>query len=226
MVSSEVAQKEVTVSREISVLIVDEQAVLRDGLRALLAHHSDIKIIGEASEADQAAEIAHELKPDIIVLDVALPGMGGIEAIKRIIKDNPKAKVLVLTQYCDREHVTLSIKAGALGYVPKQASGSEVVNGIRVLHSGDSFLHPCAASALVQDYVKYNLGEPYDLLTSRERQILRMIAEGQTSNKIADSLSIALKTVLSHRNNIMKKLALNNRTALIKYAMKKGLVEL
>ncbi len=211
----------------IKVLIVDDHAVLRDGLRALLDHHSDITIIGEASEGEQAVNKAEELNPDVIVMDLVLPGMGGLETIRRIVKRNPKAKVIVLTQYCDREHVTLAIKVGALGYLPKQASGSEVVSAIHAVYRGESFLHPCAASVLVRDYLLHQSEEdPYDRLTGREREILKRVAEGETGHQIANRLSISLKTVLVHRDKIMKKLSLHNRTELIKYAIRKGLVEM
>ncbi len=214
-------------SGQIKVLIVDDHAVLRDGLRALLDHYGDITIIGEASEGEQAINKAQELHPDVIVMDLALPGMGGLETIRRIVKHHPKARVLVLTQYCDREHITLSIKAGALGYVPKQASGPEVVSAIHTVHRGESYLYPCAASVLVRDYLLLQSDEePYDRLTDREREILKLVAEGGTSRQIADRLSISVRTVIGHRDQLMKKLALHNRTELIKYAIRKGLVEM
>ncbi|MFC1929624.1 response regulator [Chloroflexota bacterium] len=211
----------------IMVLIVDDQAVLRDGLRALLNLYDDIWIIGEASEAEEAIDKAQEFNPDVIVIDMAMPGLGGLEATRRIIKRNPKARVLVLTQYDDREHVISSIKAGASGYISKRASGAEVVSAIRAVHHGEYFLYPSAASTLIRDYLLHQSeNEPYDCLTNREREVLRMIVEGQTSRQIADRLSISLKTVLGHRGKMMKKLALHNRTELIKYAIRKGLVEM
>jgi two-component system response regulator NreC len=211
----------------IRVLIVDNHAVLRDGLRVLLNLCDDIDPAGEASEAQEAVDKAEELNPDVIVMDVAMPGMGGLETIRRIVKRNPKARVLVLTQYCDREHVISSIKAGALGYVTKQASGPEVVSAIRTVYRGDYFLFPSAASALVHDYLLHRSeDEPYDRLTSREREVLSMVVEGHPSRQIAECLSISLKTVLAHRDKIMKKLALHNHTELIKYAIRKGLVEI
>jgi two-component system response regulator NreC len=211
----------------IRVLIVDNHAVLRDGLRVLLNLYDDIDPAGEASEAQEAVDKAQELNPDVVVMDVAMPGMGGLETIRRIIKRNPKARVLVLTQYCDRDHVISSIKAGALGYVTKQASGPEVVSAIRTVYRGDYFLFPSAASALVHDYLlNRSEDEPYDRLTSREREVLSMVVEGQPSRQIAECLSISLKTVLAHRDKIMKKLSLHNRTELIKYAIRKGLVEI
>jgi DNA-binding NarL/FixJ family response regulator len=211
---------------QIKILILDDHTILRDSLRALFGSYDDIEIIGEASDGEQALDKVEQLEPDVIVMDLALPGMDGSETIERIVKRNPKTKVLVLTQFCDREHVISSIKAGASGYVPKQASGPEVVSAIRTVYRGEYFLFPFAASTVVQDYLSQTRNEPSDPLTSREREVLRMVAEGKTSRQIAARLSISLKTVLSHRTRIMKKLTIHNRTELIKYAIRLGLVKM
>ena len=155
-----------------------------------------------------------------------MPGMEGMEATRRIVKRNPNVKVLVLTQHTNREYILSAIKAGAAGYVPKRALGSELLTAIRAVNRGDSFLYPSAATALIQDYLHKVEKEPYDTLTGREREILKMIAEGHTSREIADMLVVSLKTVLGHRTKVMKKLDLHNRTELIRYAMRKGLVSM
>lgn len=211
---------------KIKILMVDDHAVLRDGIRALLGIHDDMEIVGEASEGREAVVKAQELSPDVVVMDIAMPGMEGLEATRRITKKYPKVKVLILTQYNNREYILSAIKAGAAGYVPKRALGSELVSAIRAVHKGESFLYPSAAAALIQDYLHQVEEEPYDTLTGREREILKLIAEGHTSRDIANMLFISLKTVLGHRTKIMKKLDLHNRTELIKYAMRKGLVTL
>ncbi len=211
---------------KIKVLVVDDHAILRDGIRALLALQDDIEIVGEAAEGKGAIEKARELEPDVIVMDLAMPGMDGLEATRRIRKKNPSVRVLVLTQHDSREYILSAIKAGATGYIPKRALGSELVTGIRAVYQGDSFLYPSAAAALIEDYRQQAEGEPYDRLTEREREILKLIAEGHTSRKIANMLFISLKTVLNHRMKIMEKLDLHNRTELIKYAMRKGLVSM
>ncbi|MDO8568084.1 MAG: response regulator transcription factor [Dehalococcoidales bacterium] len=211
---------------KIRILIVDDHAIMRDGIRALLSLHSDIEIVGEASEGKEAIEKAVELLPDVVVMDIAMPEMDGLEATRRILKKSPKTKVLVLTQHDNREYVLSAIKAGATGYVPKRALGSELVSAIRTVQKGDSFLYPSAAAALIEDYLHQVDEEPYDRLTDREREVLKLIAEGHTSREIAAMLFISLKTVLGHRTKIMEKLDIHNRTELIKYAMRKGLVSI
>ena len=212
---------------KIRVLVVDDHAIMRDGIRALLDIYDEVEIIGEASEGKEAIEKTRELLPDVIVMDIAMPGMDGLEATRRITKKNPKVKVLVLTQYDNKEYILSTIKAGAAGYVPKRAVSSELISAIRAVYKGESFLYPSAAAALIEDYLRQAEGEePYDRLTPREREILKLIAEGHTSREIAEMLFISLKTVLGHRTRIMEKLDLHNRTELIKYAMRKGLVSM
>ena len=160
-------------------------------------------------------------------MDVAMPDMDGIEATRRIRKQSPKVKVIVLTQYDNKEYVLSAIKAGAAGYVPKRALGSELVSAVRAVNRGESFLYPSAAAALIDDYRRQaKTADPYDQLTPREREILKLIAEGHSSREIADTLFISLKTVYGHRTKIMQKLGLRNRTDLFKFAVRKGLLTL
>ena len=211
----------------IKVLVVDDHAILRDGIRALLGLHDDIEIVGEASEGKEAIEKTRELAPDVIVMDIAMPGMDGLEATRRIRKKNPKVKVLILTQHDNREYILSAIKAGTTGFIPKRALGSDLISAIRTVYKGDSFLYPSAAATLIEDYLQQaEREEPYDRLTAREREILKLIAEGHTSREIAEMLFVSLKTVLGHRTNLMEKLDLHNRSDLIRYAMRKGLVTL
>lgn len=212
---------------KIKIMVVDDHAILREGIRALLSLEDDIEIVGEASEGNQAVEKARELNPDVVIMDIAMPGMDGLEATRRMKKKTPKLKVLVLTQHDNKEYILSTIKAGAAGYVPKRALGSELVTAIRAVHKGESFLYPSAATALIEEYRQQTAGEdPYDSLTAREREILKLIADGHTSRKIADMLFLSLKTVLGHRTRIMEKLNIHNRTELIKFAMRKGLVSM
>ena len=212
----------------VKVLIADDHAMMRDGIRALLGIQADMEIIGEAADGREAVNRALELRPDVVVMDIGMPGLDGLEATRRITKKLPAAKILVLTQHDNREYVLTAIKAGASGYVPKRALGSELADGVRAVHRGDSFLYPSVATALIEGY-RDNIEDgdtPYDSLTAREREILKLIAEGHTSREISEMLYISLKTVQGHRSKIMDKLDLHNRTELIKYAMRKDLVRL
>ena len=212
---------------KIKILIVDDHAIMRDGIRALLNLNDDIEIVGEASTGQGAVEKASELAPDVIIMDIALPGMDGLEATRRILKQNPKSRVLILTQYDDKEYILSAIRAGGAGYLPKRALGSELVTAIKAVNRGESFLYPSAASALIADYRNQaKNGDIYSQLTPREREVFKLIAEGYTSRQIADKLFISLKTVTGHRTNLMEKLELHNRTDLIKFAMRKGIVSL
>ncbi len=211
---------------KIKILVVDDHAVMRDGIRALVGVHEDIEIVGEASEGREAVEKVKELVPDVVVMDIAMPDMDGMEATRRIVKEKAGVKVLILTQHDNKEYVLSAIKAGAAGYVPKRALGSDLISAIRAVSQGNSFLYPSATAALIEDYRQRAEVEPYDRLTAREREILKLIAEGHTSREIADMLVISLKTVLGHRAKIMEKLDIHNRTELIKYAVRKGLVSM
>ena len=210
--------------QKIRVLAVDDHTIVRDGICALLALAGDIEVVGEAEDGREAVDKASQLAPDVVLMDVAMPFMDGLEATRRIRKENPKIKVLILTQYDNKEYVLSSIKVGASGCVPKRVAASELVSAIRAVHKGDSFLYPSAAKFLIEDYLQRVEEDPYDSLTDREREILKLVAEGRTNREIADLLSVSVKTVLGHRTSVMEKLGIHNRTELIKYAIRKGLI--
>ncbi len=168
---------------KIKVLIVDDHAVLRDGIRALLGLYEDVEIVGEASEGKEAVEKAQELNPNVVVMDSAMPRMGGLEATPPIIRCNPKVKVVILTDHDTRECVAAAVGAGASGYVPKHAYGLDLASAIRSVHRGSSFLYSTAASALIVDYLRQAEKGPSDNLTTREREILRLVGEGQGSRR-------------------------------------------
>ena len=209
---------------KIKVLIVDDHAILREGIRALLNDHDDIEIVGEASEGKEAIEKARELTPDVILMDLVMPGIDGLEAIRHIRKEIPAAKILVLTQYETKEYILTAIQAGAIGYVAKKTLSSELVTAIRAVNQGTLFLYPSAAAALIEDYRQYREQKPHDTLTTREKEILWLITEGKTSRKISEILHISIRTVQNHRMKIAKKLGIHSQTELIKYAMRMRLV--
>jgi DNA-binding NarL/FixJ family response regulator len=212
----------------IRILLVDDHTILRDGLRALLDSQSDMEVVGEAGNGLEAVNLVEERAPDIVVMDVAMPRMNGLEATRRIKKlDNP-CRVLILTQYEHREYVLLLLKAGADGYILKRSSGQDLADAIRSVHAGESVLDPTVARTVIEAYVGSSrqpaIGEDVQTLTDREREVLILIAEGYSNQQVARTLHISPKTVDAHRMNIMNKLDLHNRTALIKYAIRKGLV--
>ena len=212
----------------IRTLLVDDHTVLRDGLRALLQAHSDIEVVGEADNGLEAVTLVEEHLPDVVVMDVAMPRMNGLEATRRIKKLHPTCRVLILTHYEHREYVLPILRAGADGYILKRSAGDELVAAIRSVHAGESVLDPTVARTVIEAYVgsgRRNADdEDVPPLTDREREVLILIAEGYTNQQIAHTLHISPKTVDAHRMNIMNKLDLHSRTDLIKYAIRKGLV--
>lgn len=210
---------------KIKILVVDDHAVMRDGIRALISLNDDIEIVGEASDGREAIEKARELSPHVVIMDISMPTMGGLEATRQILKKNPRMKILVLTQHDNKEYIISAVKAGVAGYVPKRALGAELVAAIRAVASGGSFLHPSTTTALIEDYRRQAGTDPFEKLTAREREMLQLIAEGHSNREISETLCISIKTVLGHRAKIMEKLDLHNRTELIKYAIKKGLID-
>jgi DNA-binding NarL/FixJ family response regulator len=211
---------------KIKVLIVDDHAILREGIRALLSLYPDIEVVGEAEDGLQAISLTRQLGPDIVLTDIAMPGLGGLEATVEIRKQSPNSRVVILTQHDDSEYIFPILKAGASGYVLKKAVGTELVAAIRAVYRGESFLYPSVATAVIEGYLARgdDAESSYDRLSDREKQVLKLIAEGHTNKEIAEMLSLSVKTVLAHRANLMEKLDIHNRTELVKYAIRKGLV--
>lgn len=214
--------------RKIKVLVVDDHTIVRDGICALLGLAGDIEVLGEASNGKEALEIIGKLMPDVVLMDIAMPVMGGLEATHRIRKEFPNTKVLALTQYVDKEYVFPIIEAGAYGFISKTAASSELVSAIRSVHRGDSFLSPSIAKLMVEDYQHGGIirksYDPYEELTSREREIFKLLAEGYTIQEIAKMLMISPKTAEGHKTSLMAKLDIHNRADLIKYALRKGII--
>lgn len=214
---------------EITLILADDHAMVHSGLRMLLEAQSDMTIVGEVENGTEAVRQAVSLQPDIILMDVQMPDMNGIEATREIKKRVPETAVLALTIYEDDQYFFEMLKAGASGYIPKRAAPDELVNAIRTVARGDVFLYPTLATRLVQDFVnRQGHGEPVvcDNLTAREQEVLTLIAEGLTNASIGEQLEISVKTVDRHRENIMHKLNLHNRVELVKYAIRVGLIDL
>jgi DNA-binding NarL/FixJ family response regulator len=215
---------------KIRVLIADDHALVREGISALLRFFDDIEVVGEASDGIEAIERARELKPDIILMDIGMPRLGGLEATIELRKTDPDIKIIILTQYEDREYISRFLKAGVSGYLLKKAVGSELVSALRTVHKGEFYLFSSLAADVVAGYLGKNRGgaeeDPYEKLTDREKQVLKLIAEGHSHKEIAGCLNISVKTVIAHQTNISEKLNIHNRMGLAKFAILKGIIKL
>lgn len=213
----------------IRILLADDHTILRAGLRMMLNAQPDMEVIGEAQDGRQAINTTMTLQPDIVLMDITMPDMNGIEATKQIKRVAPEVKVLVLTMHENDEYVFQALRAGASGYILKEAADTELITALHVLRSGQFYLSPSAQSVIVGDYLqRVHTGEEkdsYNNLTEREKEILKLVAEGYTNNQIAERLVISPKTVDTHRTHVMDKLNLHSRAELVKYAMRRGLLE-
>jgi len=216
--------------KKIRVLIVDDHTLVRDGIRALLALVADIEVVGEAANGREALEQVKQLAPDVVLMDLAMPIMSGLDATRRIRREFPGTRVLALTQYDDSEYVIPVIEAGARGFVTKMAAFSELASAIQAVYRGDSFLSPSAAAALVEECQQKTSVEgekdAYQQLTDREREVLKLVVEGHTAREIADMLVISPKTVEWYKSSLMSKLNIHNTTDLIKFAIRKAVITL
>ena len=211
------------------LLLVDDHAVVRSGLKMLLGSERDVDIVGEASTAAEAMHAADQLKPDVILMDIGLPDMSGIEATREIKKKFPKVAIVALTIHEDEEYFFKMLEAGASGYVPKRAAPDELLTAIRAAALGQVYLYPSLAKLLVRDYLSQEHPSEEkaatDGLTDREHQVLTFLAEGNSNDEIAQALVISPKTVERHRENIMQKLNLHSRSELVRYAIRKGIIQ-
>jgi two-component system response regulator NreC len=217
-------------SATIRVLLADDHTILRAGLRMMLNAQPDITVVGEASDGKEAVREAERLVPDVVIMDVTMPDLNGIEATRIIKKALPEVKVLILTMHENEGYLFQSLRAGASGYMMKEAADTELIQAIRTVQSGRFYLSPAAQSMMVGDYLqRVKAGgeekDSYNDLTEREREILKLVAEGLTNNQIAEKLIISPKTVDTHRTHVMDKLNLHSRAELVKYAMRRGLLE-
>jgi DNA-binding NarL/FixJ family response regulator len=214
---------------KIRVLIADDHAIVRDGIKALLELSDDISVVGEAADGREAVDRVAELDPDVVLMDIAMPGLGGLEATLEIRKTHPRTRILVLSQYEDREYIRRFLKAGVAGYVLKKAAGSELAAAIRAVQRGGLVLDPDVAREAMRDQEVLPMraeddGDPYETLTDREKQVLKLVAEGHSNKEVADLLGITVKTAMSHREHMMQKLDLHSRTDLIRFALRQGVI--
>jgi len=212
------------------VLIADDHALVREGIAAFLRLCDDVEVIAEASDGIEAIEKSNKYRPDIIIMDINMPKLGGLEATIEIRKSHPDAKILVLTQYEDREYISRFLKAGVSGYLLKKAVGSDLITALKTIIRGELYLYSSIASEVVAGYLhgekRVNVESPYEKLSDREKQVLKLVAEGHTHKEAADMLGISVKTVIAHQTNISEKLEIHTRAGLIKFAIQKGIIKI
>jgi two-component system response regulator NreC len=210
--------------KKIRVVLVDDHGMVRQGFRLILSQAPDIEVVGEASHGGEAVTLAGELQPDVVILDVALPGMNGIEVVRQIRQNSPRCNLLMLSMHKDAVYVRESLRAGARGYLLKDSIDKDLLDAVRAVARDDGFLSPSISGTVLEDYQKH-VTDPLDQITNRERQILQMLAEGKTSKDVATDLDISVYTVDAHRSRIMKKLQFKTIGDLIRFAMQRGLVQ-
>lgn len=210
------------------VLVADDHGVVRKGLRFLLEQQEDMEVVGEAGDGREAVRMAEELDPNIIVLDIAMPQLNGIDAAEQILRRSPEAKIILLSMYADEEYLTRALTVGVRGYLIKDSAEIDLVRAVRAVAAGKSYFSPAVAKTLAEDYVRQlqskGLQDTYDLLTSREKEILQLLAEGKSNKEVATVLDVSPYTVETHRMHMMQKLGLHNTAEIVLYAVRKKLI--
>ena len=209
-------------SKKIRVLLADDHKILRQGVRLLIDSQTDMEVVGEAKTGREAIEEARRLKPDVVVMDVSMPELNGIEGTRQICDEMKHTRVLALSMHKDAVYVREILRAGARGYLLKDSEDDDLVRAIRCVQRGEAFLSPAISDAVLNDYRKH-VSNPVDLLTSREREILTMVADGKTNKEIANALNLSVYTVESHRGSVMEKLNLHNAGDIVRFALRNGL---
>jgi two-component system, NarL family, response regulator NreC len=210
--------------KRIRILLVDDHALVRQGFKMILVAQADMEIVGEAGNGREAIQLAEELRPDIVVMDVAMPELNGIEATRRLLASLPHTRVIALSMHKDSVYVREILRAGARGYLLKDSPAGDLVSAVRSVASGESYLSPGVSNAVLDDYRRH-VTNPIDLLTTREREVLQMIAEGKTNKEIAGVLNLSVYTVDAHRGRIMEKLNLHSINELVRFAVRNGLID-
>lgn len=214
----------------ISVYLADDHAIVRDGLRLLLEAENDIDVIGSAADGRSAVREIRKMNPDLVILDIAMPLLNGIEATLQILESCPSTKVIILSMHATREHIHRAMHAGSRGYLLKESAGSEVVKAIRSVYAGNRYLSQRVSETILDDYLNQGSNDskdnPIKLLSAREREILQLVVEGQSNSQIAENLCLSPKTVETYRSRVMQKLQIKNLPALVKFAIRAGITSL
>jgi RNA polymerase sigma factor (sigma-70 family) len=213
---------------KVRVLIADDHGIVRQGLRLQLEQHEEFEVVGEARDGREAVRLAEERGPDVVIIDIAMPNLNGIQATAQIVKRNPKVKVIILSMHSDEGYVTRSLSAGAKGYLLKESAQIDLYRAVQVVAQGKSFFSPAIANTLLEDYMRQlqqrGLEDTYDLLTDREKEVLQMLAEGKSNKDIAQELNVSPYTIETHRNRLMQKLNLHSATDIVLYAVRKKII--
>ncbi len=214
----------------ITIFVADDHAVVRDGLRFLLEAQDDLRVIGDAADGRSAVQLVERLRPNVAIVDIAMPGLNGIEATRQICESCTDVKVIILSMHSANEHVFRALQAGAVGYLLKESAGVEVVNAVRAVHRGHRYLSQKISDQVIEDYARQRgatrTAGPLDSLTPREREVLQLVVEGKTSAQIAEILSLSRKTVETYRSRLMRKLGIADLPSLVKFAIQHGLTPL
>jgi len=214
--------------KKIRILIADDHGIVRKGLRLQLEQHSDFEVVGEATEGREAVRMAEELAPDVVIMDIAMPNLNGIQATTQLVKKNPQIAVIILSMYSDETYLMRTLAAGAKGYLLKDSADVDLHRAVEVVAQGKPFFSPSIADTLLEDYMRQlqqrGLQDSYDLLTEREKEILQLLAEGKSNKDVAAVLSLSINTVETHRTRIMQKLDLHSTADIVLYAVRKGII--
>ncbi|MHB9074097.1 MAG: response regulator [Desulfobaccales bacterium] len=214
---------------KITVFLADDHAVVRDGLKLLLETQADLRVVGEAADGRQAVRRVDQLRPQVAILDIAMPELNGIEAARQIKEAHPQTQIIILSMYSSLEHIFQALRAGARGYLLKEAAGAEVIQAVRAVHSGKRYLSHKIADLVIDEYLRQGEGAAWDSpltrLAPREREVLQLVAEGKSTAEIAQILPLSPKTVDTYRSRLLKKLGLRDLSALIKFALQHGLIQ-
>ena len=212
----------------VRILLADDHTVMRNGLRLLLERQPHLQVVGEAADGRQAVALSESAKPDVVIMDIAMPNLNGIEAARQIVNRNPRTAIAILSMHSDESYVIRALKAGARAYLLKDSAEADLLAAVRALTEGKSFFSPAISKILVEDYMRQlesrGAEDTYELLTNREREILQLLAEGRTNKEVANMLNLSLYTVETHRTHILQKLNLHSVPELILYAVRKGII--
>ena len=214
--------------RKIRILIADDHGIVRTGLRLQLEQNNDFEVVGEATEGREAVRMAEELSPDVVIMDIAMPNLNGIQATTQLVKKSPQIGVIILSMYSDETYLMRTLAAGAKGYLLKESADADLHRAVEVVAQGKPFFSPAIADTLLEDYMRQlqqrGLQDSYDLLTEREKEILQLLAEGRSNKDVAGILNLSTNTVETHRTRIMQKLDLHSTAEIVLYAVRKGII--